>query len=117
MKRIRFISRNIALGTLLPLCNTAFASNSQTQTFNVSGWFAGGITLTEITSNLFGTLRGTAVFLAATIFIIGAFYLTLGFNSQNQSTGKNMMIGALIGLAIIIGAWAIFNTIFYFTQV
>lgn len=84
------------------------------RTLEVSSWFAGGITWGEIVDNVFTTLRGTLIFLAAAVFIGGAFMMTLSYKSENQTTGKGMMIGAVVGLVIAIAAIAIFNTVLYF---
>lgn len=107
MSSFRFAIGIVSLLGTLP--STAYA-----RTLSVSSWYAGGITWEEIVNNVFTTLRGTLVFMAAAVFIGGAFYMTLGYKSENQTTGKGMMIGALVGLAIGIAALAIFNTVLYF---
>jgi len=84
------------------------------RTLEVSSWYSGGITWDEIVTNVFTTLRGTLIFLAAAVFIGGAFMMTLSYKSENQTTGKGMMIGAMIGLVLAIASLAIFNTVLYF---
>ncbi len=102
------------IGILLLLPIHAFANQGAGRNLNVSAWYAGGITWNQIVMNVFTTLRGTMIFVAAAVFIGGAFMMTLGYKSENQATGKNMMIGAIVGLTIGIAALAIFNTVLYF---
>ena len=81
----------------------------------VSGLYAGGITWAEVINNLLGTLGVTIFAVAAAAFLIGALMFTAGFiNEENKSKGKQLMIGALYGMAIVLAAKAIFNTAYFF---
>ena len=81
----------------------------------VSGLYAGGITWAEVLGNLLGTLGATIFSVAAAAFLIGALMYTAGFiNEENKSKGKQLMIGALYGMAIVLAAKAIFNTAYFF---
>lgn len=82
---------------------------------NVSGLYAGGITWGDVINNLVGTLGVTIFAVAAAAFMIGALMYISGFISEeNKNKGKNLMIGALFGMAIVLSAKAIFNTAYFF---
>ena len=55
---------------------------------------------------------GIAAFLAAIMMIIGGFfYLTAGDNQSRVTQGKDYIKDALIGLAVVLSAWLMLNTI------
>lgn len=82
---------------------------------NVSGLFAGGITWLDIVANILGTLGSTIFAVSAAAFLIGSLMYISGFISEeNKNKGKNLMIGALFGMGIVLSAKAIFNTAFFF---
>jgi uncharacterized membrane protein len=82
---------------------------------SVSGLFAGGITWENVINNLIGTLAVTIFAVAAAAFLIGSLMYISGFiNEENKNKGKNLMIGAIFGMAIVLSAKAIFNTAYFF---
>ena len=88
---------------------TAFA------VLDVSGLYAGGISWGTIINNVILTLFYSIFTVSAAAFMIGALMYTAGFVSEeNKSKGKNLMIGALVGMAVVLGAKAIFNTAYFF---
>ncbi len=53
--------------------------------------------------------------LAASLFICGAFWMVLSGGEETRlASGKKMMKGAAIGLAILLASWLILNTIVTF---
>ncbi|MDP6561583.1 MAG: hypothetical protein QF793_01525 [Candidatus Peribacteraceae bacterium] len=82
---------------------------------NVSGLYAGGITWGQVINNLVGTLGVTIFAVSVAAFLIGALMYISGFISEeNKNKGKNLMIGALFGMAVVISAKAIFNAAYFF---
>ncbi len=60
-------------------------------------------------------LSNTILAVSTAAFIYGAFrFAASGGNENLRSTGKGIMIGALIGVGLVIGAQGIFNTVLYF---
>ena len=93
---------------------TAWSAAAQ-NTLSVSGLYAGGITWTQVISNIIGTLGVTIFSVSSAAFLIGALMFTAGFISEeNKSKGKNLMIGALYGMGIVIASKAIFNTAYFY---
>ena len=85
------------------------------QLMSVSGLYAGGITWADILNNIVTTIGYTIFAVSAAAFIIGALMYVAGFISEeNKSKGKNLMIGALFGMGIVLSAKAIFNTAYFF---
>lgn len=84
-------------------------------TLQVSSLYAGGISWGDIINNIVGTLGITIFSVAAAAFLLGAMMYISGFVSEeNKSKGKNLMIGALLGMAIVLSALAILNTAYFF---
>lgn len=93
----------------------AFAAPRASAELVVSSLYAGGISWGQIFGNILGTMWFTIFVVSAAGFLIGALMYTAGFISEeNKSKGKNLMIGALFGLAVVLSARAIFNTAYFF---
>lgn len=91
--------------------NTSYRSRH----LEVSSLYAGGITWTEIINNLLTVLAYTIFYVAASAFLLGALMYTAGFiNEEYKSKGKNLMIGSLTGMALVLAARAIFNAAYFF---
>lgn len=76
------------------------------------------ISLTQAFSNFYGFLAITAVSICTLIFLLGAASLVISAGDQTKvDNGKKMMIGALVGLAIALGSYAILRTVLYFLYV
>lgn len=99
-----------ALLGLIIAPQTAFAD-----TLQVSSLYAGGITWEQIITSITQTLGYTIFSVSAAAFLLGALMYISGFVSEeNKSKGKNLMIGSLFGMAIVIASLAIFNTAYFF---
>ena len=74
-----------------------------------------GLTPESVIGNIVNTLSITIFTVAGAAFLLGALMYTAGFiNEENKSKGKSLMIGALIGMAVVLAARAIFNTVYAF---
>ncbi len=63
-------------------------------------------------------MAGAIVFLATAMFIVGAFFITFSRGEADAVTkGKNFMINGIIGMAVVLGSYAILRTVFYFIYV
>lgn len=84
-------------------------------TLEVSSLYSGNLTWTAAINNVLWTLGATIFFVSAAAFMVGALMYTSGFiNEENKSKGKQLMIGALFGMAIVLSARAIFNAAYFF---
>ena len=71
-----------------------------------------------VITNITAFVSMSAIGVCTVIFLIGAAQLVLSHGDQTKvDNGKKMMIGALIGLAIILGSYAIVRTLVYFLYV
>lgn len=69
-------------------------------------------------SNVLGFASGSAVGICTLLFLVGAAQITISHGDQTKiDNGKKMMISALVGLAIILSAYAIVRTVLYFLYV
>jgi hypothetical protein len=69
-------------------------------------------------ANFIGSLVLLMIVLCTILFLVGALLLILSRGKEDQvSRGKNLMIGSLIGLAIVLGSYAIISTFLYFLYV
>lgn len=99
------------IGSLLLLPLSVAAQS----TLPVSGLYAGNLTWGQAINSLMQTLGITIFSVSAAAFMIGALMYTAGFiNEENKSKGKQLMIGALFGMAIVLSARAIFNAAYFF---
>jgi hypothetical protein len=65
--------------------------------------------------NITGFVASTAVGLCTLVFLIGAAQLVTSRGDQTAvDNGKKAMIGAAIGLAIIMGSYGILRTLIFF---
>ena len=75
-----------------------------------------GLTLNQIMANIISFLAVSIVGLALVLFLIGAFLLIFANLTHNEDLlgkGKNAMKRSLIGMAIVLGSYAIVRTIVY----
>lgn len=80
-----------------------------------SGGIGTDLTPGDIILNIADTLLRTIGAVASAIFITGAFLYIISFEKEERKNqGKEFMIGALIGIAIVVGAKGILNTVLYF---
>jgi len=74
-----------------------------------------GMTPASVIGNIIDTLGITIFSLAGATFLLGALMYAAGFiNEENKSKGKNLMIGSLVGMAIVLASHTIFNTVYFF---
>lgn len=72
-------------------------------------------TFLDIVSRIITYLTGMIGLIALTMFIVGAFMVTLsGVKEDLRERGKDMMIGSVISMAVVAGAYAILRTIDFF---
>lgn len=76
------------------------------------------ITLTEVFSRTISFLAGAIPGIATAMFVVGAFMVTVsGVKEEYRQTGKNLMVGAVMSMAVVLGAYAILRTVdFFLTQ-
>ncbi len=83
-------------------------------TLRVSTFGFGTLTFADIVINLGRHFTRAMTMVATAIFTIGAFFMAFSAgDEEKKSLGKSLMIGALIGTAIVYGATGIFNTVLY----
>ena len=73
------------------------------------------ITFLELTTNIIAFLSAAIPAIALAMFVVGAFMVTVsGIKEEYRQTGKNLMMGAVMSLAVVLGAYAILRTVDYF---
>ncbi|TSC59169.1 MAG: hypothetical protein Greene041619_5 [Candidatus Peregrinibacteria bacterium Greene0416_19] len=69
-------------------------------------------TLPRIIERITVLAVASATFVCTAIFLYGAFHYVAYANKEDQvKTGKDIMIGSLVGLAVIYGAYGILRTV------
>ncbi|MBI4129173.1 hypothetical protein HY464_00600 [Candidatus Peregrinibacteria bacterium] len=72
------------------------------------------VTPAGIIGNVLGFLWGVIVAFCTVIFAVGALFMILGAGKEDMlQKGKTMMIGGIVGLAVVIGGPAILRTFFW----
>jgi hypothetical protein len=104
----RFFYRlSAALGLLSPL--PAFAQRTLIVGTGTS------FTFWEIMQRIISYLAGAISTIALVMFVVGAFLITIsGAKEEYRKMGKDLMIGAVLSLAVVLGAYAILRTVDYF---
>src|SRR6187431_808118 len=83
---------------------TPIQALAQGRTFTVSSWGFGDLTFSDIYENILTVLEGSIFIVCSATFIVGAFFFVIYFgNEEQKSRGKNLMIGSLIGIAVVTG--------------
>lgn len=78
--------------------------------FSVPG---ANVTPTSIIGGIVGLLKGVIVAFCTVIFALGALFMILGAGKEDMlQKGKTMMIGGIVGLAVVIGAPVILRMFF-----
>ncbi len=68
-----------------------------------------------LTTNIINFLAASIGFLSVAIFIYGALLLTAsGAHEEWKNKGKDIMIGSLVAMVIVLGAYAILRTVAFF---
>ncbi|MDD4287156.1 MAG: hypothetical protein PHO20_03750 [Candidatus Peribacteraceae bacterium] len=83
--------------------------------FTVTSWGYGDRTWQSILGSIVNMLKSTITMASVAVFVTGAFLFAISAGDEKRkSNGKNMMIGALWALGIVLGAQAILRTASYF---
>lgn len=93
---------------LVPLvCNAALVISTGTSA-----------TFWEIVSRILTALSYMIIPIAAALFMIGALMITVsGIKEDYRQTGKNLIFGSIISLAVVSGAYAMLRMVDYFLVV
>jgi hypothetical protein len=76
---------------------------------------AGNLTIGQIVANLAGTLLNSIFFVSSAVFAYGALlYVLSAFKEENKNNGKEYMIGALVGLLVVLSAKLILGAVMLF---
>ncbi|MCK5019490.1 MAG: hypothetical protein KAS32_20695 [Candidatus Peribacteraceae bacterium] len=76
---------------------------------------SGTLTMDAIVMNAISVGVGTITAICTAIFIAGAFFIASSAgNDQRKSLGKDLMIGAVMGIAIVVAAKGIINIAYSF---
>lgn len=71
------------------------------------------VTPAGIIGGIVGLLKGVIVAFCTVIFALGALFMILGAGKEDMfQKGKTMMIGGIIGLAVVVGAPTILRMFF-----
>ena len=69
----------------------------------------------QLTGNIVNFLAASIGFITVAIFIYGALLLTAsGAHEEWRNKGKEIMIGSLVAMVIVLGAYAILRTVAFF---
>lgn len=97
------------------LIPVARAQGQAFSSFTVTTWGYGGRTWQDILASIVNMLKSTITVAAVAVFVTGAFLFAISAGDEKRkSNGKNMMIGSLWALGIVLGAQAILRTASYF---
>jgi len=66
--------------------------------------------------NILGFLANAALVIAPMFFLVGVLRYVIGAAKGDVDDGKETMKGTLIGFMVIIGAYSILRTLYYFLQ-
>ncbi len=93
----------ISLAIFAGVFGTLYASDALATMDLSNSFFRADITWQSILESVTDTLWRTIFAIAAAAFLVGALIFTTGFISEeNKSKGKNLMIGALVGMAVVL---------------
>lgn len=102
------------LPTALRILTTRAHAQISTGSFGIEAE-SGTLTIRQIGQNILAVGVGTISVVCAAVFIAGAFFLASSAgNDQRKSLGKDLMIGAVMGIAIVAGAGVIINLTYSF---
>ncbi|HVW66958.1 MAG TPA: hypothetical protein VHA78_04500 [Candidatus Peribacteraceae bacterium] len=73
------------------------------------------LSIWQIITRIITFLAGSVVIIAGAMFLVGAFMIVLsGAKEDYKQKGKDLMIGSLIGMGVVLGAYAILRTVSFF---
>ncbi len=71
------------------------------------------ISLEQVFANIYGFAAASIISVSTVLFLVGASYLVASHGDSNMvDKGKKIMIGSLIGMGIVLGAYGILRTLF-----
>jgi hypothetical protein len=96
-----------------------FAPKAHAGTLTTSGFgieaSSGPLTIPIMINNVISVAINSITAVCTAIFIVGALLFTISAgDEQRKSLGKDLMIGAMIGIAIVTGARGIMNLVYFF---
>lgn len=107
----------VCLAVLLTGCLPAAAAAAPLKV-DVSGQLGVSNTILNVLDNIVTFLGQAIVFVSGAMFLTGAFLLILsGARESLKELGKNLMIGSLVGLGVVLGSYAIWRTVAWFLTV
>ncbi len=90
------------------LSETAFADQLQV---TIGTEYSLGV----IVGRIIDFLAGSITTVATVMFLVGAFMIVLsGAKEDFKQRGKDLMIGSLLSMGVVLGAFAIYRTVAYF---
>ena len=100
------------LRTLIPV---AKAATLNTSGFGIEDGMSGTLSVNAVILNVLNVGIGTIQVVCAAIFIAGAFFVASSAGDDTRkSLGKDLMIGAVMGIAIVAASKGILNLTFSF---
>jgi hypothetical protein len=73
------------------------------------------LSVEAILTNIINYMGGAILFVASACFAMGAFYMTFSRGDPDLvNRGRGIIIGSVIGMAVVLGAFAILRTVFFF---
>lgn len=73
------------------------------------------LSIVQIADRVITFMAGSIVAVGTAMFIVGAFMLVLsGAKEEYKDKAKNLMIGSIVSIAVVLGAYAILRTVDYF---
>lgn len=95
------------------LCAPAVVFAQNTRSLNVS--VGTSYTFWAIMQRIITYLTGSIAAIALAMFVVGAFRVTIsGIKEEERQKGKDLMVGSVLSLAVVMGAYAILRTLDYF---
>ncbi len=102
----------VSLLLALQAVPVAFADEGRTLSVNLGST----IDFWQLIANVLEFLANAALFIAPVCFLVGVLYYTIGGATDSADKGKDIMKTTLKGFAIIVGAYSILRTVYYFLQ-
>jgi hypothetical protein len=110
-----FLRRIAPAGIALLFPSLAYAQGNPQFFMGVCWPGVACMTNVQVLGNVINALFVSASAVCVSIFILGAGFMVFSAgNDTPLQRGKGMMTGSLIGLAIIVGSYAIFRTVVFF---
>jgi len=92
----------------------AYAATVDTRQWGGEGT---NVSVDQIVGNVLSVGTSSIIYLSTAIFIVGALlFATSAGEEKRKSTGKDLMEGAVIGVAVVAGAKGIFKIVYMFIQ-